>query len=112
MLTSAVFIIGARSLLYGSALGLGGVLLLGSFTIRALDVADPAQFKARMQALADPVALSAQETLLPLKGHIQVGLTDLTAMSRMRASCLLSVSGHMSSAWTPVLSRGERWQRA
>ena len=64
---------GARSLLYGSALGVGAVLLLGSFAIRALDVASPAEFKARMQAWADPVALSAQGALLPLKGHIQVG---------------------------------------
>jgi hypothetical protein len=48
------------------------VLLLGSFAISALDVASPAQFRARMQAWADPFAASAQATLLPFKASIKV----------------------------------------
>lgn len=63
---------GARSLLYGSALGVAGVLLAGSFALRALDVASPAEFRARMQAWADPFAASAQATLLPVKANIKV----------------------------------------
>ena len=64
---------GARSLLYGSALGLGGVMLAGSAALRYADVASPEEFRERMRAWASPFAASVQEALLPLKAHVKVG---------------------------------------
>ncbi len=63
---------GARSLLYGSALGVGGVVLLGSFALRYMDVSSPADFRQRMQDWAVPYAHSVKASLLPFKDSMRV----------------------------------------
>ena len=68
----AGFPAGARSLLYGSALGIGGVILLSSLALRAMDVRSPADFKLRVQEAANPLAHSLKASLMPLKARMQV----------------------------------------
>lgn len=77
---------GARSLLYGSALGLGGVLLLGSFALRYMDVSSPADFKQRMQSWAVPYADSIKASLLPVKDSMRV--CNFTVPYAIRRFCL------------------------
>ncbi len=63
---------GARSLFYGSALGLGGVVLIGSLALRILDVRSPADLRERMQSAVQPLGANVRETLSPMKKSMQV----------------------------------------
>jgi hypothetical protein len=63
---------GARSLLYGSAVGIGGIVLLGTVTFHLMDVHSPADFRQRMQDWAAPYAHSMKASLLPVKNRMRV----------------------------------------
>lgn len=65
---------GARSLLYGSALGIGGVVLLGTVALRAAGISSPAELRERLQSHAQPLGDSVRETLSPVKARMQVRL--------------------------------------
>ena len=65
---------GARSLLYGSALGIGGVVLLGTVTLRAAGISSPTEVRERLQSSAQPLGDSVREALSPVKAHMQVRL--------------------------------------
>ena len=64
---------GARSLLYGSALGIGGVVLVGALGLRALDVRSPAELRERLRGAAQPLGDSMRENMSPVKARLQVG---------------------------------------
>lgn len=63
---------GARSLLYGSALGLGGVVLVGALVLRIMDVRSPAELRERMQSVVQPLGDNVRESMSPVKAHMQV----------------------------------------
>jgi hypothetical protein len=63
---------GARSLLYGSALGLGGVIVVGVLTLRVMEVKSPSDLRERLRSAAQPLGDGMRETLLPIKAHMQV----------------------------------------
>ena len=61
-----------RSLLYGSAAGVAGCVLLVAVAARALDVSAPAELRERLTGAAEPLAGRLQGALLPVKARIQV----------------------------------------
>ena len=61
-------------MLYGSALGVGGVVLLGTVTLRAAGISSPAELRERLQSSAQPLGESVRETLSPVKARMQVTL--------------------------------------
>ena len=63
---------GVRSLLYGSAAGVAGCVLLVAVAARALDVSAPAELRERLAGAAEPLAGRLQGALLPIKARIQV----------------------------------------
>ena len=63
---------GARSLLYGSALGLGGVVLAGALALRIMDVRSPAELRERMQSAVQPLGDNVRENMSPVKAYMQV----------------------------------------
>ena len=63
---------GARSLFYGSALGLGGVVLIGALALRIMDVRSPADLRERMQSAVQPLGATVRESMLPMKESMQV----------------------------------------
>jgi len=71
-----------RSLLYGSAAGVAGCLLLVAAGAHALDVRAPGELRERLSAAAAPLACRLQAGLLPVKARIQVG-----APAAARAAC-------------------------
>lgn len=60
-----------RSLLYGSAAGIAGCVLLAAAGARALDISAPEQLRSRLADAASPFAASLQAGLLPVKARIQ-----------------------------------------
>ncbi|KAK9819382.1 hypothetical protein WJX81_005026 [Elliptochloris bilobata] len=67
-----VYTAGVRSLLYGSAVGVAGCLLLAAVAARALDVSAPEELRERLTFAAEPIAGRLQAALLPVKARIQV----------------------------------------
>ena len=63
---------GVRSLLYGSAAGMAGCVLLVAVGARALDVSAPQELRERLTGAAGPLAGRLQAALLPVKARIQV----------------------------------------
>ena len=63
---------GARSLFYGSALGLGGVVLIGALALRVMDVRSPADLRDRMQRAVQPLGDSVRQSMSPIKERMQV----------------------------------------
>lgn len=78
---------GARSLLYGSALGLGGVIVVGALTLRVMGVNSPADLRERMRSAAQPLGDSVRETLLPIKARMQVSFHVCCAESLRAPAC-------------------------
>lgn len=67
--------VGARSLFYGSALGLGGVVLIGALALRIMDVRSPADLRERMQSTVQPLGDTVRESMSPVKESMQVRLS-------------------------------------
>jgi hypothetical protein len=84
---------GVRSLLYGSAAGVAGCLLLVAAGAHALDVRAPGELRERLSAAAAPLALRLQTGLLPVKARIQVGAP---AAARAARACQISTPGDVS----------------
>jgi len=82
-----------RSLLYGSAAGVAGCLLLVAAGAHALDVRAPGELRERLSAAAAPLALRLQTGLLPVKARIQVGAP---AAARAARACQISTPGDVS----------------
>ncbi|EIE24794.1 hypothetical protein COCSUDRAFT_65518 [Coccomyxa subellipsoidea C-169] len=96
------FTAGARSLLYGSALGIGGVVLLSSLALRAMDVRSPADFKLRAQEAANPLAHSLKSSLQPLKGRMQAAAASWFGLEVVQEG---EGSGQVETEFTRSLSR-------
>ncbi|CAL5226834.1 g9698 [Coccomyxa viridis] len=75
------YMAGARSLFYGSALGLGGVVLIGSLALRILDVRSPADLRERMQSAVQPLGANVRETLSPMKKSMQATIQAWTGFT-------------------------------
>ena len=78
---------GARSLLYGSALGLGGVIVVGALILRVMDVNSPADLRERMRSAAQPLGGGVRKTLLPIKARMQVICHAFCAESLRAPAC-------------------------
>ncbi|KAK9918900.1 hypothetical protein WJX75_007942 [Coccomyxa subellipsoidea] len=96
------FTAGARSLLYGSALGIGGVILLSSLALRAMDVRSPADFKLRVQEAANPFAQSLKSSLQPLKARLQDTAASWFGLEAVEQG---ESSGQVETEFTRSLSR-------
>ncbi|BDA49223.1 hypothetical protein COCOBI_13-3330 [Coccomyxa sp. Obi] len=96
------FTAGARSLFYGSALGIGGVLLLGSLALRAMDIRSTADFKARAQQAANPLAQSLRDGLLPLKSRMQGVAASWFGLEAVEEG---NAPGQVETEFTRTLSR-------
>lgn len=83
-----------RSLLYGSAAGVAGCVLLVAVAARALDVSAPAELRERLAGAAEPLAGRLQGALLPVRARIQVRSLSKqgskTRLSRWLACCMAS----------------------
>ncbi|CAK0786268.1 hypothetical protein CVIRNUC_009481 [Coccomyxa viridis] len=75
------YMAGARSLLYGSALGIGGVVLLGTVALRAAGISSPAELRERLQSHAQPLGDSVRETLSPVKARMQATIQGWLGLS-------------------------------